>query len=46
MTMMEFWYERAIYEMVDLNEEATELRREAAATLPSTAIEPAEQDDD
>jgi hypothetical protein len=46
MTMMEFWYERAIYEMVDLNEEATELRREAAATRPWTAIEPAEQDDD
>ena len=46
MTVMEFWYERAIYEMVDLNAEATELRREAAETLPSSTLEPPEQDDD
>lgn len=46
MIVMEFWYERAIYEMVDLNEEATELRREAAETLRSPSAEPTEQDDD
>ena len=46
MTMMDFWYERAIYEMADINEEATELRREAAETLPSPAVDQADQEDD
>src|SRR5512145_1626959 len=46
MTMMDFWYDRAIYEMADLNEEATELRRDAAETLGPPAFEQADQEDD
>jgi len=46
MATMDFWYERAIYEMVDLNEEATELRRAAAETMPSSRLEPPAPDDD
>jgi hypothetical protein len=44
MTMMDFWYDRAIYEMADLNEEATELRREAAEALPLPAGEQADEE--
>jgi hypothetical protein len=33
--MMDFWYERAIRELTDVNEEATELLRKAReASLP------------
>ena len=46
MTTMDFWYERAIYEMADLNEEATALRREAAEKLPALPLEPSDQEDD
>jgi hypothetical protein len=46
MATMDFWYERAIYELADLNEEATKLRREAAATLPTPASEPADQEEE
>jgi hypothetical protein len=46
MTMMDFWYDRAIYEMADLNEEATELRRDAAEALGPAAFEQADQEDD
>ena len=46
MTMMDFWYDRAIYEMADLNEEATELRREAAAALPFLPAEQSDEDDE
>jgi hypothetical protein len=42
MATMDFWYERAIREMADLNEEATELLRDAEATLAL----PGEQTDD
>jgi hypothetical protein len=43
MTTMDFWYDRMIYEMADLNEEATELRRDAGESLP---LPPAEQTDE
>src|SRR5512134_1082141 len=46
MSTMDFWYERAIYELADLNEEATKLRREAATTLPTPASEPADQEEE
>jgi hypothetical protein len=46
MTMMDFWYDRAIYEMADLNEEATELRREAEAALPFLPAEQADEEDE
>jgi hypothetical protein len=46
MTLMDFWYDRAIYEMADLNEEATALRREAAETLPAPPVQLADQEDD
>lgn len=46
MAVMDFWYERAIYELADLNEEATKLRREAATTLPIPASEPADQEEE
>ncbi len=46
MTMMDFWYDRAIYEMADLNEEATELRREAETALPFLPAEQADEDDE
>jgi hypothetical protein len=46
MTMMDFWYARAIYEMADLNEEATELRRDAEASLPFRPTEPADEEDE
>jgi hypothetical protein len=46
MAMMDFWYERAIYELADLNEEATKLRREAAKTLPTPTSEPADQEEE
>jgi hypothetical protein len=46
MATMDFWYERAIREITDLNEEATELRREAAEALEmSTAEHPDDQDE-
>jgi len=46
MATMDFWYERAIREITDLNEEATELRREAAEALEmSTAERPDDQDE-
>lgn len=46
MTMMDFWYARAIYEMADLNEEATELRREAEVSLAFGPTEPADEEDE
>lgn len=46
MAGMDFWYERAMYELADLNEEATKLRREAATTLPTPASEPADQEEE
>lgn len=46
MTMMDFWYDRAIYEMADLNEEATELRREAEAALPFLPAEQSDEDNE
>jgi hypothetical protein len=46
MTMMDFWYDRAIYEMADLNEEATELRRDAGEELPPPSIEQADEEDE
>jgi hypothetical protein len=45
-TMMDFWYDRAIYEMADLNAEATELRREAAERLPFLSTELADEEDE
>jgi hypothetical protein len=46
MATMDFWYERAICEMVDLNEEATELRREAKAALELSSAEHADDKDE
>jgi hypothetical protein len=46
MTTMDFWYERAIREMADLNEEATELRREAEETLALPSVEHADEEDE
>jgi hypothetical protein len=46
MTMMDFWYERAIRELADLNEEATELRREAEETLSLRSAEQADEDEE
>jgi hypothetical protein len=46
MTMMDFWYDRAIYEMADLNEEATELRREAETALPFLPAKQADEEDE
>lgn len=45
MTTMDFWYARAIYEMADLNEEATELRREAEDALPVPSAEQPDEED-
>jgi len=45
MATMDFWYERAIREITDLNEEATELRREAAALELAAAEQPDEEDE-
>jgi len=45
MATMDFWYERAIREITDLNEEATELRREAAALELAAAEHPDEEDE-
>jgi hypothetical protein len=43
---MDFWYERVIREMFDINEEATELRRRAeAASRPWRAEEPDDEDE-
>jgi len=46
MTTMDFWYDRMIYEMADLNEEATELRRNASESLPSTSAEETYEEDE
>jgi hypothetical protein len=46
MTMMDFWYARAIYEMADLNEEATELRREAEVSLAVGPTEPTDEENE
>lgn len=46
MTMMDFWYDRAIYEMADLNEEATGLRREAEEALSIPSTEQADEEDE
>jgi hypothetical protein len=46
MTTMDFWYERTLYEMADLNAEATELRREAGEALSPRALAPAEEDEE
>ncbi len=46
MTTMDFWYDRKLYEMADLNEEATELRREAEEALPIPSAEQADQEDE
>ena len=46
MATMDFWYERAIREMADLNEEATELRREAEDTLALSSAEETYEEDE
>jgi hypothetical protein len=49
--MMDFWYERVIREMIDINEEATELLKKAEQTERLKQAEhdssrPAEQADE
>lgn len=46
MTTMDFWYDRAMREPLALNEEATELLREADEVLRSSAAEQADEDDE
>lgn len=43
---MDFWYERVIREMFDINEEATELRRRADAASRSWSAEDADEEDE
>jgi hypothetical protein len=42
---MDFWYERVIREMFDINEEATELRRRAATSRPPSAKKADDEDE-
>jgi hypothetical protein len=46
MAVMDFWYDRAMRELADLNEEATELRREAEQTLPLPPAQHADEEDE
>jgi hypothetical protein len=46
MTTMDFWYDMAIRESADLNEEATELLREAEEMLGPPAPEQADEDEE
>jgi hypothetical protein len=43
---MDFWYERVIREMLDVNEEATERRREAEEASGPAIPEPADDDNE
>ena len=44
MAAMDFWYDRAIRELADLNEEASELRRQAEETLPLPPSQAADEE--
>jgi len=46
MAAMDFWYDRAMRELADLNEEATELRRRAEETLPPPPAQHADEEDE
>jgi len=46
MTTMDFWYDLAIREPADLNEEAGELLRDAEEVLRLPAAEQADEDDE
>jgi hypothetical protein len=46
MAAMDFWYDRAMRELVDLNEEATELRRRAEEMLPPPPAQHADEEDE
>ena len=46
MAAMDFWYDRAMRELADLNEEATELRRRAEESLPSPPAQHADEEDE
>ena len=46
MTMMDFWYERAIRDLAGFDDEASELRREAEETLTRPSAEQADEDDE
>jgi hypothetical protein len=44
-TTMDFWYERAIRELLDIDDEATELQREAEEASWTAALEYADEDE-
>jgi hypothetical protein len=46
MAAMDFWYDRAMRELADLNEEATELRRRAEETLSPPPAQHADEEDE
>ncbi|HEU4368197.1 MAG TPA: hypothetical protein VFV05_08235 [Methylomirabilota bacterium] len=46
MTTMDFWYDLAIREPADLNEEAAELLRDAEAALRLPAAQQTDEDDE